>query len=528
MIRRSFLKHTIQGAAAVPALANGLPYFLGQRPSWTSILEHFLTETDHVLVLVRMDGGNDGLNTVIPLDQYDRLANLRREVILPENKILPLDGTDKVGFHPAMRGLQELYNDGKLTVIQSVGYPNPNFSHFRSTDIWMTGADSDEVLNTGWMGRYLHYEYPNYPENFPNPNMPDPLAIEIGALLSLTFQGPFSGMGMAVSNPADFYRLVQGIQTPAPNTPAGDQLKYVRLIARQSNLYGDGIKAAFERGNNLAAYPQDNPLAEQLKIVAKLISGGLKTRVYMVSIGGFDTHDSQVEVSDHTIGEHAELLQYTSDAIAVFMEDVRRLGLENRVMGMTFSEFGRRIISNFSNGTDHGSAAPMFIFGKLLHPGILGDNPEIPLTATAADNLPMQYDFRSVYATLLKDWFCVPEADLESILLQNFQRLPIVNSPDCISTNIHEANQAAGKALLRCYPNPFTAGIQIEFETGGGHTMIQVFNAAGQLIASPVNKSYQAGKYSIWWPSDDLPAGTYYVRLQNGLTQQVKPAMKVN
>src|SRR5690606_38885931 len=238
MIRRDFLRKSVAGSMMFPSLLGGFNVAMNRRSPWTQLLESFVVDTDHVLVLVRLDGGNDGLNTVIPLDQYDTLANVRPHVIIPENEILRLNGRDDVGLHPSMPGLRNLYNEGKLSIIQSVGYPNPNFSHFRATDIWMTGADSDEVLTTGWMGRYLNYEYPNFPVGFPNQDMPDPLSIEIGGTLSLTFQGPATGMGMSVTNPAEFYNLVQGIQAPAPNTPAGEQLRYIRLIANQSNQYG--------------------------------------------------------------------------------------------------------------------------------------------------------------------------------------------------------------------------------------------------------------------------------------------------
>ncbi|MCB0661994.1 MAG: DUF1501 domain-containing protein [Saprospiraceae bacterium] len=528
MLRRNFLKNTALGTVTIPGLVNGFSFGMNRPSPFQKMLSNFLTDTDHVLVLVRMDGGNDGLNTVIPLDQYDKLAVARSKVILPRNSLLNLNGRDDVKLHPSMTGMQALYNEGKLSIIQSVGYPNPNFSHFRSTDIWMTGADYNEVLTTGWMGRYLNYEYPNFPQGFPNADMPDPISIELGASLSLTFQGPGAGMGMSIANADTFYNLVQGIQTPAPNTPAGKQLEYVRLIARQSNDYGTVVTAAYDNGTNSATYPNagTNNLAEQLKIVARLISGGLKTRVYMVSIGGFDTHDAQVDPSDHTVGEHANLLKNTSDAITAFVRDMEAQGLDNRVLGMTFSEFGRRVISNFSDGTDHGTAAPMFLFGTTVKPGILGDNPVIPTNANEDDNLPMQYDFRSVYNTILKDWFCIPENDLESIMLDEFQLLPLVGNSDCIS-DTHEINQAAGKNLLDCYPNPFVQYVHIDYESLGGNTLIQIFNQAGQILATPFKGTLAAGKYNLEWNSEDLPAGTYYVRLQNGLTQQVKPILKV-
>ncbi len=526
MNRKEFLRYTTAGVV-IPNLFNGFGINASAASPWMRLLNNPTIETDHVLVLIRLDGGNDGLNTVIPLDQYDKLTTVRPKVILPENQVLSLAGTDATGFHPALGGMRDLFNEGKLKVIQSVGYPNPNYSHFRSTDIWMTGADSEQILNSGWMGRYLNYEYPNFPNGFPNETMPDPLSIEIGASLSLTFQGPSFAMGMSVADPTQFYQLINGVPSPAPATPAGDLLTYVRTVKRQSNLYGQVVVDAFENANNLGVYPDDNKLAEQLKIVARLIAGGLKTRVYLVSIGGFDTHDAQVVPEDKTTGEHAELLGQLSTAVSAFMQDLQLLGLGDRVTGMTFSEFGRRIISNLSNGTDHGAAAPMFVFGNLVEGGILGENPFIPANADGNDNLPMQFDFRSVYATMLKDWFCVPGQDIENILFQDFQALPIFQSPDCIPVSTHEQNQQAGISLLDLWPNPFTESLSIRFNSGGGRTLVQVFNGAGQLVGTPANRNFPSGDQRLDWEPGDLPAGHYYVRIQQGSYQQVKMAIKV-
>ena len=525
MNRKEFLQYSAAGVI-IPNLLNGFGVNATASSPWLRLLSDTTVETDHVLVLIRLDGGNDGLNTVIPLDQYDTLALVRPQVLLPENQILGLDGTDTVGFHPSLSGMRDLYNEGKLKVIQSVGYPNQDYSHFRSTDIWMTGANTTEVFSSGWMGRYLNYEYPNYPNGFPNEVMPDPLSIEIGASLSLALQGPSFAMGLSVADPSQFYQLVNGVPSTAPATPAGELLTYVRTVKQQSNAYGQVIVDAFENSNNLAAYPEENVLAEQLKIVARLIAGGLKTRVYLVSISGFDTHDAQVMPEDKTTGEHADLLGVLSGAITAFVRDLEMQGLSDRVTGMTFSEFGRRIISNLSNGTDHGAAAPMFVFGSQVAGGILGDNPFIPPGADAIDNLPMQYDFRSVYTTMLKDWFCIPEADLGGILLHDFQSLPIFNSPDCMPVSTREENQHAGSKLLELWPNPFTESLSIRFSSSGGRTLIQVFNGAGQLVATPANRDFPAGEQRLDWESGELPTGHYYVRIQQGAFQQVKVAAK--
>ncbi len=527
MKRKDFLRLMGAGTVAIPNLLNGFGLRASNTASLAKALNPYYTDTDKVLVLIQLNGGNDGLNTVIPLDIYPNYYQARPHIYIPEDKVLKLGNFDHVGIHPAMQGLKQLFDENKLAIVQSVGYPEPNFSHFRATDIWRTASDADEVLNTGWIGRYLKYEYPNYPFDFPNPDMPHPLAIEIGYSQTLTMQGPFFGMGIAIADPEDFYDLVNGLDTPVPNTPAGDQLRYVRLISRQANHYADYIKAAYDSVTSQPDYP-DTGLSAQLKIVARLIAGGLQTRIYHVGMGGFDTHDFQVDGDFHGIGKHADLLKELSDGIKAFMDDLAYQGVEQRVLGMTYSEFGRRIISNGSFGTDHGAAAPMFVFGTSVQGGVVGDNPIISPTPSVQDNVPMQHDFRSVYTTFLKNWFCVPEADLNEIMLQDFPALPLVAVSDCVSTDSHERNRQAGKKLLSNYPNPFTNSTNITFESGGSKVILQVFDTTGNLVATPLNEACPIGKKTISWDAEGLPSGVYYCRLQNGPVQQIGQMLKVN
>lgn len=441
MKRRKFIS-TFSAATVLPALLDGFSFKTFAASPLLQALAN--TNTDHVLVLIQLSGGNDGLNTVIPLDQYSTLSTARSNILIPSAQVLPLSGTVITGLHPAMTGIQQLYDNGKATIVQGVSYPSPNFSHFRSTDIWMTASDSSQVLSSGWVGRYLDYEYPNYPVGYPNATVPDPLALEIGSTVSLAMQGPAVSMGMTISDPTNFYNLINGIQDPAPNTNYGKELTYIRQVNQQSQAYSAVITAA---ANNItqqsSAYPAtgQNRLADQLKIVARLIAGGLQTRVYMVTLGGFDHHSLQVDASNTTTGAHATLLSQLSEAVAAFMDDLNFLSINNRVVGMTFSEFGRRIISNGSRGTDHGIGAPMMLFGDAVQSGIIGTNPVIPANATINDNVAMQYDFRSVYASVLHEWFCIPQADLNQIMLQNFQVLPVIQNNACsVSVDIHELN----------------------------------------------------------------------------------------
>jgi len=315
MKRRDFLRNTVP-VTLLPAFIGGFSVkaYSASNPLLQA-LGATTTDTDKVLVIIQLSGGNDGLNMVIPIDGYGNYYNARANIAIPLNKVLPLNGNVKTGLHPSMTGLQTLYNEGQLAIVQAVGYPSPNFSHFRATDIWMSGSDSNTVVNSGWTGRYLSNEFPNYPNGFPNSSMPDPLAIQIGSITSLALQGPAMTMGISISDPTNFYNLIDGVIDPAPDTPWGKELKYIRLIEQQTKDYSTVIKAAAASVTSQGAYPSGNDLAAQLKIVSRLIKGGLKTRIYMVGMGGFDTHSGQTNAIDTTVGNHANLMLHLSDAV---------------------------------------------------------------------------------------------------------------------------------------------------------------------------------------------------------------------
>lgn len=528
MKRRDFLAGTLPMAALLPELVNGytVKAFNEQSPLVQALLRGN-TLTDHVLVIVQLSGGNDGLNMVIPVADYSKYYNARSNIAIPENAVLSIAGVSGTGLHPAMTGLQSLFAEGKAKVVQAVGYPQPNFSHFRATDIWMSGSNSRQEVYSGWAGRYLDYEYPNYPTGYPNPEMPDPLAIQIGSTTSLTLQGPTRNMGMSITNPTNFYNLVAGTSDYAPPTKAGRELTYIRQINQQTQGYATVIRAAANAVPVQSPYPTGNSLADQLKIVARLIKGGLKTRVYMVSVGGFDTHSVQVN-TDKVTGTHATLLGRVSSAIKAFQDDLKFLGVEDRVVGMTFSEFGRRIKSNSSTGTDHGAAAPLFLFGSQIDAGMLGVNPTLPSVATVNDNIPLQYDFRSIYATLLEKWFCLDKTVVASLFPPDIniqlQTLPLLKAAAC--QGVTPPPNTSNGQLITNYPNPFTSRTTLEFTTAGGHTLIQVFDTLGRLVKILTDKEYLAGTYRIDFDSEGLSTGIYYARFQNGIVQQVRAMLK--
>ncbi len=530
MKRREFLGRS--AAVTLPALISG--YAVKALDANSPLVQALMgggPETDHVLVLIQLSGGNDGLNMVIPVSTYNLYNAARSNIAIPENSILRLNGYANTGLHPSMTGLQSLYNDTKLKIIQAVGYPQPNFSHFRATDIWMTASNSNQEVYTGWAGRYLNYEYPNFPNGYPNASVTDPLAIQIGSTASLTTQGPSVNMAMSITSATNFYQLINGTSDPVPATKAGKELSFVRTVAKQTQQYAGTITAAAAAVTAQNPYPANNSLADQLKIVARLIKGGLKTKVYMVSFGGFDNHSLQTTVADTTVGTHATLLGRVSDAIKAFQDDLVYLEVEDRVVGMTFSEFGRRIKSNSSVGTDHGAAAPMFVFGKAVQGGVLGNNPTIPTVVNVNDNVPMQYDFRSVYSTLLEKWFCLPKETVQGLFPPNvngqLQDLPLIKAGVCVTSTTPP--NPSGSSLITNYPNPFTNSTTIKFDTEGGHTLIQIIDNAGRLLINLLEKDYPAAANGLTIPfnASHLPNGVYYARLQNGAIQQVRPMLKV-
>jgi uncharacterized protein (DUF1501 family) len=531
MNRRNFLRNTVP-AVTMPSLLNGFSFTaFGSNETALGNLLQQATDTDHVLVLVQLAGGNDGINMVIPLDVYANYYNARTNVAIPQSKVLRLDGTDKSGLHPSMTLMQNMYNEGKMNVVQSVGYDNPNFSHFRSNDIWMSGdttQDRRTRVKTGWMGRYLQNEFPGYPEAYPNNSMPDPLAIQISSVPTLELQGTIYSMGLSVTDPERLYTFDNPFRDyPLNSVPANKELRFLRVISEKTKIYSDIIRAAYRRSANLATYPTQNDLANQLRIVARLIKGGLKTRVYTVTIGGFDTHKKQVNAGDTTTGAHAKLMKDLSTAVAAFQTDLELMKLDDRVLGMTYSEFGRRIKSNASLGTDHGAAAPLVIFGKHAKKGILGKSPDIPSDIQVVNNIPFQYDFRSVYASVLEQWFCVKKQALNEILLKNYQSLPLITGPCGVADDITTNNNNSNDLIFKMWPSPYTINATIQFSTKGGNTLIQQMNALGQVVKVIANKDYAAGTYNIDVYDDGLPPGAYFLRLQNGALQKVITVMKM-
>ncbi|MBX2845534.1 MAG: DUF1501 domain-containing protein [Saprospiraceae bacterium] len=446
MDRRDFIK---LGApmGAVPFLFNGMLVKAFNSTSWLppEICEEVLSR---IVVLIQMRGGNDGANTIIPISQYDLYANLRPDIRIRQNDFIPLDNTlaseDQIGLHPAMTGFKELYDRGDLNVIQSVAYTQPNLSHFKSTDLWLTGGDGTSPnynLPSGWMARYLNYAYPDLAGN-PSTAMPDPLGIQIGQRKpSLGFHSEEehgTAINLAGQDPNGFFTLLNelgGIPPEnIPSTEYGDQVQYVVDVIENANVYAERLADVFNAGNNSVTYP-GTYLGNQLKTVAKLIDGGCKSKVYLVDISGFDTHVNQTEVGDSTIGEHANLLAQLSDAVLAFQDDLTALGYQDKVLTVTFSEFGRKAIQNDNNGTDHGNLAPMFVIGTSAKAGVTGTNIDFSTIDGQGRFLdPMQHDYRQVFTTVIQDWLGVDDDGIAVTRFQEYadQKLPIIDDASVV------------------------------------------------------------------------------------------------
>ncbi len=399
MKRRDFLRNSIftaAGAIAVPAF---------MKPFEALALDELSLYKN--LVVIQLSGGNDGLNTIIPYGN-DIYYQKRKGIAIKPEDLIRLN--DMQGFNPNMAALKEIYDQGWMTIINDVGYPNPDRSHFRSMDIWQTASDSNQFLSTGWIGRYLDSNCQTC--KFPY------TAIEVDDSLSLAMKGN-TKKGIALKDPGALYRntnepfFKEMINREKAHLDE-DNLGYLYKTMIETSSSADYIQNTSKIYQNKFTYPA-TPFASQLKTVSKFISSGLKTRVYYVSLSGFDTHVNQNQ-------QQGNLLKQYSEGIAAFLKDLKQNNKLDDTLVITFSEFGRRVEQNASNGTDHGTANNMMIFGgRLKKQGIYNNAPD--LENLDSGDLKYQIDFRQVYGTLLDKWLDVNNAQ---ILNKRFNTLDFI------------------------------------------------------------------------------------------------------
>lgn len=410
--RREFLK---SGLAMVAATAT-VPTFLSRTflALAAPVADTAARRTDErVLVVIQLSGGNDGLNTVVPYTD-DHYYRARPKLAVPPDKVLRLN--DTIGLHPTLSPLKALYDDGALAVLQGIGYPNPDRSHFRSMEIWQSGV-AEDFSTDGWIGRLFDHACSN--RHLPKPPCSPTLGVSVDATLNPAMKGS-SAIGIALNDPERFYRMTRLHARSSARRPTAtafdveeSPLDFLRRTAMNAQLSADRIRDAVRGVRHSVEYPQ-NPFARSLELIAGLIAGGMDTKVYYTSLTGFDTHANQR-------GAHARLLKMLADGIAAFQTDLAALGQADRVVAFTFSEFGRRVAENGSGGTDHGQAAPLFVFGAPVKPGVIGKHPS--LGRLNRGDLAFHTDFRRVYATLIDQWLGINSGP---VLKQEFERLPFL------------------------------------------------------------------------------------------------------
>jgi uncharacterized protein (DUF1501 family) len=518
LTRRDFIKLSSIAAASLPIALSGFEVFANEKPA----KYQFLEENDNILVLLQLQGGNDGLNTLFNTSQYDNLQSVRSNIIIPDSELLTIN--DVTRFHPSMVGLKNIWDKEKLTIVQNVGYPNQNRSHFRSSDIWNSGSDAKDFVSSGWIGRYFEENHSTFPDNYPNENNPDPFAITVGRVVSETCQGNVSNFSMALTDPDNPGTALASNTGNIPDNCYGNALNFVNETIKQTNAYAGVIKKASDLGTNLSSKYDASDLSEKLKNVAKLISGGLKTKVYVVQIGGFDNHDNQVVAGETSTGKHADLLQELSDAIQAFQEDLELLNMDERVIGMTYSEFGRRIRSNAGLGTDHGTAAPLFVFGTCANNSILGDTPEIDTQADDKEGVQMQYDFRNIYSTILTDWLGATKQASTSVLFDEFDALPLFK--EGCSATLSTDNFSLDLNALQVYPNPVNKELHIKFIGNNELVKITLYNAIGVVVKQITHKKYSAIENRIQIDVQNLPKGNYFIHYQSKGISKTKKLLK--
>jgi uncharacterized protein (DUF1501 family) len=491
------------------------------------------------IVLIQLAGANDGLNTIVPINQYDTYATLRPNIKLNNigmtNGIINLDSTlalkDQVGLHPSLTGFKSLYDKGFMRIIQGVGYPSQDKSHFKSTDLWLTGGDgtmANNNLDSGWTGRFLESFY----TEFLNSNFP--LGIQLGSSdNSLGFHGEVEhGMSLNISGQdlSGFYSVVNGLggQPPAniPDSEYGGLIQYIINNDASTNSYAQSISTSFNSGSNTLTYPNTS-LSNQLKTVARFISGGLQTKVFLVKVGGFDTHDMQVAANNTThLGNHATLLTQISEAINTFITDLNNQNKANDVVAVTFSEFGRKAGENASLGTDHGEIAPMFVFGSAINPGISGTNINLS-EAVLANNYQVktvQHDNRRVFSTILQDWFGASNQTLDLTFYNQttntgfsnnkiadlIKTQNIVNST-CYTDKLLSVNEFKNTYEVIVYPNPTSEVITINSPNNNDIYSVSIYSIDGKFIGKYKNPS-SSSQLSI--NVENLSTGFYNLKIE--------------
>lgn len=514
MNRRRFIKTT----AAIGIGLELMPDLLKGFDEPEIIIQDEFLEGDNVVIILELFGGNDGLNTIIPADD-DQYYKIRPNIGIPKDETIKVND---LYFNKALvqdvknGGFKRMFEDGRLAIVEGIGYDQPNLSHFRSEDIWLSGinpkSNHKEKLLEGWLGRYFALKLPNYPMQIPE----HPISISIDGAISLIFKSSKGDMGVALTNPDEFYKLGVGL-SPKESLMQGNsyyenEFNFIHTIARQSDIYSQAVKTAYDKGiqkinGNLYS---ETELSQKFKLISALIAGGLKTKVYFVKLSNFDTHAQQMNTA--YTGQHYLLLNAVSKAISEFMQDALENGLSERITGMTISEFGRRAYDNGSRGTDHGAASMQFVWGndKFINGGYWNNRPNL-VDLDANGNIKYQTDYRVIYTEILEKRLGATPEDVVKVFGEPFLPLNILEK----RVNSVTERNFLGKNGLVISPNPNSGYGIIQFELKYNTFVdISVFNLTGR-VHKTIQRSYLTeGYYKIPFYIEDN--GTFIIAITAG------------
>ena len=401
----------VSTAATVPTFLHQAAVALGQSGPSAAVAQRPGVPEDRILVVVQLSGGNDGLNCVVPFG-HDAYYRARPRIGVPQGQVISLEAGQGIGLHPQMTGLKQMFDQGLAAIVQGVGYPNPNRSHFASMDIWHSG-DTLGGRGHGWLGKAMDQVAADHPMAMVAIGRETPLASEGRRTRAVSFENAsvfgFSG-GQEDDRLQRGYRALNRQQVPErDDSPAA----FVRRTALNAQVSSDRIRRAVAQGP-VTSFP-GGQLAGQLRLIAAMIRAELPTRVYYAGLGGFDTHANQV-------GRHQNILGQFAQAMRAFYSELKAIGQDGRVLSMAFSEFGRRVAENASGGTDHGAAGPAFVFGPMIRPGLLGAHPS--LEQLDRGDLVHTVDFRCLYSTILDQWL---KADSKRVLGKRYQHAALLS-----------------------------------------------------------------------------------------------------
>lgn len=507
--RRSFLKGIGLSGIGAMLFANANISFATNTELTAAINA---VDNDNVLLIIKLFGGNDGLNMIVPVNQYDEYANYRPNIKIPESDLLSL--SDEYAMPNFMDPLEPMWKEGKMKIVHSVGYENQSKSHFKGSDLWASGEIEATIQETGWLGRYFDNRYEDYLINPPA----SPVAIEIGSTRNITFDGEENKYSYAVANVSSLQIIAETGKAYAsdkiPDCEYGDQVSFLRSSYNNSYAYAGKIHDAYNASSDYTggtgSYPATTDafgnLGDSLNLIARLIKGNLGTKIYMVTLSGFDTHSAQYNT-------HQSLLTNLSECVSYFHEDLTDAGWGDKIVTMTQSEFGRRVTENGSKGTDHGTAGPIMLFGEGLNgSGFVGEHAD--LNDLDANNLKHHTDFRQLYASLLKDWMSVDANLVDTLVLgSEFDTLDLglqSEAPiDVVDVNLNSLTTYAS------YDNNDTV---IYLESGVSQNVtVSIYSLSGQKLDIVENNMLLESKaqISLGQKLPGLPSGIYIYRVDS-------------